>query len=83
MNGEMMKSLTYIKNVQDDDVRGGRTQRISGLHPDLIRSEEGEVARDAAGVGLIRRAVASALFRRAVPPAHRGKGQEGNSLTAP
>lgn len=82
MDVKMMNSPTYIKNVQDDDVRGGGAQRIGCLHPNLIRREEGEVARDAAGVALVCRAVANALFLRAVPPAHRSKGQEENSLTA-
>lgn len=74
--GKMINSPTYIKNVQDGDVRGGRAQLIGCLHPDLIRREEGEVARDVAGVALLRRAVTKAFFLRAVPPAHRNKEEE-------
>lgn len=72
----MIKSPTYIKNVQDDDIRGGRAQLIGCLHPNLIRREEREVARDVAGVALLRRAVANALFLCAVPPAHGDEEEE-------
>lgn len=74
--GKMINSPTYIKNIQDDDVRGGRAQLIGCLHPNLIRREEGEVARDVAGVALLRCAITNAFFLRAVPPAHRNKDEE-------
>lgn len=45
--------LTYIQDVQGGDVRGGRAQLVGGLHPDLVRREEGEVAGDVAGVALL------------------------------
>lgn len=73
----MMNSPTYIKNVQDDDVRGGGAQPIGRLHPNLVWREEGEVSRDAAGVALLRRAVANALLLHAVPSAHRGQRSRG------
>lgn len=72
-----MNSPTYIKNVQDDDVRGSGAKLIGCLHPNLIRREEGEVAGDPAGVALLRCAVANALFLRAVPPAHRSQRSRG------
>lgn len=73
----MMNSPTYIKNIQHDDVRGGGTQPIGRLHPNLVRREEGEVSRDAAGVAPLSRAVVDALFLAAGPPVHGSKGQEG------
>lgn len=84
--GKMINSPTYIKNVQDDDVRGGRAQLIGCFHPNLIRCEEGEVARDVAGVALLCRAVTNTFFLRAVPPAHRNKEDshctDGSSMNA-
>lgn len=77
-----MNSPTYIKNVQHDVVRGGGAQPVRCLHPNLIGREEGEVARDAAGVALLGRAVADALLLGVGPSAHRSKGQEEKSLTA-
>lgn len=59
---------TYIEDVQGGDVRGGRAQLIGCLHPDLIRSEEGEVAGDVAGVTLLPRAVIFTLLLSPVPP---------------
>lgn len=72
----MMTSPTYIKNVQDHDVRGGGAQLIGGLHPNLVGREEGEVPRDAAGVAVLGRAIADTLLLSARPPAHRSRGQE-------
>lgn len=74
--GERINSPTYIKNVQDDDVRGGRAQLIGCLHPNLVRREECEVARNVAGVALLRRAVTNALLLCAVPPEHANKEKD-------
>lgn len=63
-----MSLLTYIKDVQGGDVRSGCAQLVGCLHPDLIRGEEGEVARDVAGVTLLARAVTFTFFLRPVPP---------------
>lgn len=61
--------LTYVQDVQGGDVRDRWAQLIGRLNPNLVRGEEGEVARDVAGVTLFSCAVVFTLFLSAVPPA--------------
>lgn len=66
-------SLTYIEDVQGGDVRGSRAQLIGCFHPDLVRSEEGDVAGDVAGVTLVSCAVIFTLLLFAVPSGHKNR----------
>lgn len=66
-------SLTYIEDVQGGDVRGSRAQLIGCFHPDLVRSEEGDVAGDVAGVTLVSRAVIVTLLLFTVPSGRKNR----------
>lgn len=60
-------ALTHVEDVQRNDIRGGPTQLVVSLHPDLVGGEEVEVSGDAAGVRL-HVGVILTLLLFAVPP---------------
>lgn len=62
-----LPALTHVQDVERDDIRGGPSQLVGRLHPDLVGREEVQVPGDAARVGLSV-SVVLALLLLAVPP---------------
>lgn len=62
-----LPALTHVQDVERDDIRGGSSQLVGRLHPDLVGREEVQVPGDAARVGLSV-SVVLALLLLAVPP---------------
>lgn len=71
-----LPALTHVQDVERDDIRGGPSQLVGRLHPDLVGREEVQVPGDAARVGLSV-SVVLALLLLAVPPGRAENGGVG------
>lgn len=73
-----LPALTHVQDVERDDIRGGPSQLVGRLHPDLVGREEVQVPGDAARVGLSV-SVVLALLLLAIPPGRADNGGRGDA----